>query len=106
MIVLDGVEMVDVREAAAMVRRTPEPVRRWIWTGRVPAVKYGNKLLLRRSDMLDRSGSGDRPFTSSLEQWALDARTNKRSARTGVTARDLVLDDRADRHTVHTDARR
>lgn len=45
-------ELMTVREAAQMCRRTAETVRRWIWGGKLPAQKLGNQLFVRRADVL------------------------------------------------------
>jgi excisionase family DNA binding protein len=37
------VEEVTVQEAARRVHRSPETIRRWIWSGKLPATKRGNK---------------------------------------------------------------
>lgn len=36
-------EEVTVQEAARRVHRSPETIRRWIWSGKLPATKRGNK---------------------------------------------------------------
>lgn len=43
-------EFVTVREAANKSGRNMETVRRWIWSGKLPAQKLGNQLFIRRSD--------------------------------------------------------
>jgi hypothetical protein len=43
-----GADMIDVRCAAALVRRHPETVRRWVWSGRLAAQRQGNRLLMAR----------------------------------------------------------
>lgn len=98
MMVVDGVDMVDVQEAARLVGRTPETVRRWVWSGRLSAVKNGQKLFVPRNALLALTdvrapAPPDRP---SLRSWAREAR---RAQATGAqpTARGLVLDDRARR---------
>ena len=93
MIVVDGVEMVDVREAAELSRRTPETIRRWVWSGRLRSVKNGNKLFVRRADLTPTSGAGsDEEPTLTLKEWAKRLPTSGDA--TGVSARDLVLEDR------------
>ncbi len=85
--------MVDVREAAELSRRTPETIRRWVWTGRVQWVKNGNKLFVRRADVA--AASGDAPgdeLALTLREWV--KRLPRDGGSTGVSARDLVLDDR------------
>ena len=97
MMVVDGVEMVDVHEAADLVHRTPETVRRWVWSGRVPAVKKGQKLFVPRRAVLAATGrelpNADRP---TLREWADSVPPASASAQRS-SARDLVLDDRARR---------
>lgn len=91
--------MVDVREAARLAGRTPETVRRWTWTGRLRAVKEGNRLLVSKAEVLHLAGaSAPSPGSGgpTLAEWAetvLDGRDGER----GASAADLVLDDRARR---------
>lgn len=96
MIVIDGVEMVDVHEAARLAHRSPETVRRWVWSGRVQAVKQGNKYFVRAAD-LPAWDPGDEPGAMTLAGWAAlrDARLPRRPG--GGSAADLVLEDRAER---------
>jgi len=94
MIVIDGVEMLDVREAAQLSRRTPETIRRWVWSGRLAAVKNGNKLFVRRSDVAVATVV-DPDTEPSLREWA--KRLPRNGGDTGVSAADLVLEDRAER---------
>jgi excisionase family DNA binding protein len=100
---IDGVEMLDVREAADLARRTPETIRRWVWGGRLEATKEGNRLLVRRSDITALATPGEHaPETPdgsaaerlSLGEWA--SRVRRREG-TVATAADLVWDDRAGR---------
>ena len=44
-------ELIPVRVAAQECRRTAETVRRWIWSGRLPAQKLGNQLFVSRTDL-------------------------------------------------------
>ena len=92
MIVVDGVAMVDVREAAELSRRTPETIRRWVWSGRVHSVKNGNKLFVRRDDVADADGGPADEATVTLREWARLLPKNGDAA--GISARDLVLQDR------------
>ena len=92
MIVVDGVVMVDVREAAELSRRTPETIRRWVWSGRVNSVKNGNKLFVRRDDVAATSDVRTDEPTLTLRAWV--KLLPKDSDATGVSARDLVLQDR------------
>lgn len=89
MMVVDGVEVLGVREAAEYAGRTAETVRRWIWSGRLAARREGQRLLVARRDLdaLLRTTSDD-PL--SLREWAAALPSG-----TGPTAADLVAADRA-----------
>lgn len=95
MYLLDGVEMVDVREAARLAGRTPETIRRWVWSGRLEARRHGNRLLLARIDVLRQVGRKPDPARTaeSLSQWAAEVAGLNRG-RQGGTASDLVIGDR------------
>ncbi len=88
--VVDGVEVLDVREAADYVARTPETVRRWVWSGRLPALRRGNRLLVRRADLDAVAGRQEQSL--SLADWA-DLLPDAGGDSQG-TAADLVVDDR------------
>lgn len=97
MIVINGVEMVDVQEVARLARRTPETVRRWVWSGRLRAVKQGNKLFVAKADVPSEEAqvSGREPGLS-LRTWS--ARLASLGAgEPGNSASDLVFGDRAER---------
>lgn len=40
-----------VRDVARITGRSEETVRRWIWSGKLPASKLGNQLFVRRKDL-------------------------------------------------------
>ena len=90
MMLVDGVEVLDVREAAHYVGRTPETVRRWVWSGRLVATRSANRLLVRRSDLDALTGRQDQPMT--LGQWAALLPTV--TAKTRRSAVDLIQEDR------------
>jgi excisionase family DNA binding protein len=46
-----GDRLISVREAAKLCRRNAETVRRWIWSGKLPAQKLGNQLFIKLSDL-------------------------------------------------------
>jgi excisionase family DNA binding protein len=97
MITIDSVEMVDVREAAELMHRTPETIRRWAPSHRVRAVKHGNRLLLRRGDLLRLDQARDRSAARLLAEWAELVRTTQTAGSEGSSSRDLILGDRAGR---------
>jgi len=51
MVVTDGEKLIGVREAAIECGRNMETVRRWIWSGKLPAEKLGNQLFIKRNDL-------------------------------------------------------
>lgn len=88
MITVDGVEVLGVREAAAYANRTPETIRRWVWSGRLTARKNGNRLLVARRDLDELLTPTDRkPLTLSAWQRLLPSGS-------APPAADLVLEDR------------
>jgi excisionase family DNA binding protein len=42
-------ELISVKDAAQKCGRNAETVRRWIWSGKLPAEKLGNQLFIKRS---------------------------------------------------------
>lgn len=95
MLVIDGVEMVDMHEAGRLADRTPETIRRWVWSGRLEARKDGNRLLVSRGNLLALSSKGRQDHDDlTLADWLLEAREVQARAMRGSTARDLVLADR------------
>jgi excisionase family DNA binding protein len=104
MVVVDGVEMVEVAEAARLANRTPETIRRWVWSGRLPARKEGNRLLIARSAVITAASGRDRAQAAprTLSDWRdLVSRARAQGAlgaqRPAQSAADLVLEDRSAR---------
>jgi excisionase family DNA binding protein len=85
--------LLTVRDAADEVARTPETIRRWVWSGRLPATKQGNRLTVRRDDLHRLIGASP---PSDLAAWVAEL-TSDRARHTGAPTRsaaDLVLSDR------------
>jgi excisionase family DNA binding protein len=85
--------MLTVRDAADEVGRTPETIRRWVWSGRLPASKRGNRLTVARDDLERVAGRASR---SDLAAW-VDQLTAQRAGEAQAETRsaaDLVLADR------------
>lgn len=95
----NGGDMIDVRDAAALVRRHPETVRRWVGSGRLAAQRQGNRLLMARADV-EAIAARDGIAPTSLAAW-LDLAGAAREAAAaqvpGSSAADLVIEDRAQR---------
>jgi excisionase family DNA binding protein len=91
-----------VRDAADEVGRTPETIRRWVWSGRLPASKRGNRLTVARDDLERVAGRASR---SDLAAWADQVAAQRAARAQGETrsAADLVLADR--RRRASSDAR-
>ena len=87
--------MVEIREAASLVGRTPETVRRWVWSGRLPAVKKGNRLLVSRAALRAATTGEPAPTVPALDLagWRTEV-AERLDRKTGRTASDLVLEDR------------
>jgi excisionase family DNA binding protein len=90
--------MIDVNAAAALASRTPETVRRWVWSGRLPAQRDGRRILVARDAVLRIAGgemADDRGLT--LAEWAAELQADDSRSAQAQTASDLVLADRAER---------
>jgi excisionase family DNA binding protein len=84
--------MLTVRDAANEVGRTPETIRRWVWSGRLPASKRGNRLTVARDDLERVAGRAPR---SDLAAWADQMAQRARGVHADArSAADLVLSDR------------
>lgn len=81
-------DLVSIREAAKESGRNMETVRRWVWSGKLPAQKLGNQLFIRRSDLrafLDRLSVNKRGAWDKLEAIERAEALQKRiRARTGT----------------------
>lgn len=108
---MTATQEIPVREAAKRVHRSPETIRRWIWSGRLPATKRGNTYyvdVMRLEGIAvemgitlyhggnDQTGAvtgGTHRLDSwlaELERWK-DTISNRA---TRETASDLVIEDR------------
>jgi len=96
---VEDADLIDVRGAAALVRRHPETVRRWVWSGRLAARRQGNRLLVARGDVEAIAAREGRPLTS-LAAWVERAQAARERTEAGVfgsSAADLVMEDRMQR---------
>lgn len=90
-------EMIDVRSAAALLRRHPETIRRWVWSGRLVAERHGNRLLIAREDV-EAVAVSEGTAQLGLTAWADGARAVREAGgASGSSAAELVLEDRARR---------
>src|ERR1700737_4529794 len=85
--------LLSIRAGAAQVGRTPETVRRWVWSGRLPARKRGNRLVVTDLDLKRAATAIKQP---NLAAWvaALSPGGSRASAGRTRSAADLVLEDR------------
>ncbi|HTW04723.1 MAG TPA: helix-turn-helix domain-containing protein [Streptosporangiaceae bacterium] len=93
---------VTVREAARRVHRSEETVRRWIWSGRLPARKHGTRYRIDIAHLdhlaveYEAEHPGRETDESSLGRWLddLDRWKASLSAGQGASAAGLVIEDR------------
>jgi excisionase family DNA binding protein len=93
---------ITVREAAQRAHRSEETIRRWIWSGRLPARKHGTsyRIDIAHLDHLaveyEPGQPGRDEGESSLTSWLEDLDRWKAglSARPGASAAGLVIEDR------------
>ena len=77
-------ERLSVREAAKACGKNAETIRRWIWSGKLPAEKLGNQLFVKQSDLKVLPGK-DEDY-ARVEDWMRRARAlrDKIRKRTGT----------------------
>ena len=100
---MSAAQEITVREAAQRVHRSEETIRRWIWSGRLPAHKRGTSYRIdiahldRVAGVYDPADDGHAAGRSgSLGAWLddLDRWKQGLSAAAGTSAADLVIEDR------------
>lgn len=96
--------MLTVREAAERAGRTPETIRRWVWSGRLAAIRQGNRLLVagRDVDAITAGTSAAGEARLSLAAWLEIVADQRRTGglprpQRGSSAADLVVSDRRGR---------
>lgn len=82
----------EVKAAAAVAGRTAETIRRWVWSGRLPAKRRRNRLLVRRGDV--DALVGGRTALSLADWLTLAERAMSARPGAGASAADLVLGER------------
>lgn len=93
-------ERITVREAAKECGRNAETIRRWIWSGKLPAEKLGNQLYVKREDLMDRCATIAKYKTVSLDLIERAARLRQTiKNRTGIEfdAAKLITEIREER---------
>jgi excisionase family DNA binding protein len=98
-----AVQEITVQEAARRTHRSPETIRRWIWSGRLPATKRGNTYYV---DIVQLEGVAvemgatahhvEDVSPGDLGAWLEEVRRWKSGLPAAVrsTASDLVIEDR------------
>lgn len=96
----EGAATIGVREAAALVGRHPETVRRWVWSGRLKAIKSGNRLQMSPADVKAAAGAAAEPRIT-LAEWAEEAARLRASYEQphdgGASALEILLEERWNR---------
>lgn len=97
--------MLDVSEAARVAHRSPETVRRWVWSGKLAASRHGRRLMIARADLAHLITPPGTGMALSLAEWADTARAalTKPEQPSLGSAADLVLADRRRRSEAHVD---
>jgi excisionase family DNA binding protein len=72
-------QLLTVREVARRCQRSEETVRRWIWSGKLPARKLGNQLFVEEADLRDLLSPRVREAVQIYE-----ARASARGIRSGI----------------------
>ena len=103
---------VTVQEAARRVKRSPETIRRWIWSGRLPATKRGNKyyvdVMRLREVAVEIAGTAwhsPEPdvgqdmaaWVDKVDRWTTGLRAAGNRVGRRNTSSDLVIEDRRER---------
>lgn len=99
-------QWVTVREAAAVLGRNTETVRRWVWSGKVRARKVGSRLMLARADLDAVGRASARSLTLSAWIAERDRAPQLATAQRDSSAADLVIEDRRRRASEALRARR
>jgi len=83
-------ELFSVREAARECGRNPETVRRWVWSGKLPAEKLGNQLFIKKTDLaLFCRETAVRPYDAGTKSGLIE---RMRNLRNGIRTRSGNLD--------------
>jgi excisionase family DNA binding protein len=103
---MTAVQEITVREAARRTHRSPETIRRWIWSGRLPATKRGNTYYVDVVHLdgliVETEDVGHAARGENLGVWLIELHTWRSGlaaagfsgTRTRQTASDLVIEDR------------
>jgi excisionase family DNA binding protein len=100
---MTAVQEITVREAAHRVHRSPETIRRWIWSGRLPAIKRGNTYyvdVVHLEGLVVEMGIAEHQAetvrSGSLAEWLDEVLQWKSGLAVPIreTASDLVIEDR------------
>jgi excisionase family DNA binding protein len=62
--------MMSVREAATLIQRTPETIRRWIRSGRLPSRQVGTRYVIDERDLLALMQRDTLPLPASWQMTA------------------------------------
>lgn len=99
--------LLDVNHAARLARRSPETVRRWVWSGKLAARRQGRRLMISHDDLAAVVAEHGASTAPTLAEWATTARRALAAPgqATVGSAADLVLDDRRHRTAGTTGSR-
>jgi excisionase family DNA binding protein len=100
-----AVDEVTVRQAARRAGRSEETIRRWIWSGRLPAVKRGTSYridvrhleeVIVEIDLKAREEKQAMTAPLSMQEWLDEVDEWKRNvvSRPGPSASEMLIEDR------------
>ena len=98
---MSGAEEVTVQEAARRVNRSPETIRRWIWSGKLPATKRGNKYyvdVIHLEEVVVELDTGarhspEREQAQSMRDWMESVDRRKAELQGGETRERLTVEE-------------
>ena len=97
---LTKANLITVREAAKECGRNEETIRRWIWSGKLPAEKLGNQLFIKTTDLAIHTGKdtpGRQLSTDELFKRVAELRRQV-SARAGEFDAAALIRESRERH--------
>lgn len=92
-------DWISVKEAAEVVGRSRETVRRWVWSGELRSLRRGRRHLLPKAELEIVAAAKGRPAAPSLARWTEEAGAalSAGGSHGRPSAKDLVLEDRTRR---------
>jgi excisionase family DNA binding protein len=86
-------QLLTVRDVARRCQRSEETVRRWIWSGKLPAKKLGNQLFVEVADLRDLGSPAVREAveiyeatgSARVDRWGISKKTQRLYSKYGYS---------------------